>query len=85
MTAGDDKDDLVWELDGAETHLQKFKSHLARKSFDKISEYESYQNMKEHQMKIIIDYGQKWETHKNKESQSFQFGKAGLSNYGATC
>ena len=35
-------------------------------------------------MRLIVDYGQKWEPQKGKESQTFQFGKAGLSNYGAT-
>ena len=34
MLPGTDKVDLVWELDGTEVHLEKFKSHLARKSLD---------------------------------------------------
>ena len=29
-----DKHDLVWEIDGAEVHFEKFKSQLVRKSFD---------------------------------------------------
>ena len=37
-----------------------------------------------HQVKIIVDYGQKWEPQKGKESQNFAFGKAGFSMYGAT-
>ena len=64
--------------------ISRYKAHLCRKTFDKMSERECYALLKKGQVRLIQDYGQKWEPMKWKETQTFQFGKAGLSQWGGT-
>ena len=75
---------LLWKLNAVEVLLSKYKAHLLRKRWDR----EAYKRLVGRLTKtcalIIIDYGQKVEPQRHKESQSECFGKAGISQFGAT-
>ena len=80
----DDRDHLKWQLQTFEEMLSKYKAHLVRKSWDREAYKRLIQRMSTVCALVIIDYGQKVEPCRNRESQSEHFGKAGISQFGST-
>ena len=75
---------LKWQLDSFEGLLSKYKAHLLRKTWDREAYKRMLGRLTVSSAVVIIDYGQKVEPMRQREAQSECFGKAGISQFGAT-
>jgi len=78
------REHLLWKLNACEVLLSKYKAHLLRKTWDREAYKRLVSRLTASCALIIIDYGQKVEPMRHNESQSECFGKAGISQFGAT-
>ncbi len=62
----------------------RYKVHLFRKTWDRLAQVQMFGLVGANEAVVIIDYGQKVEPTGKVESQSECFGKAGISQFGAT-
>ena len=62
----------------------RYKTHLLRKTWDRLAQAQMFGRVGANEAAVIIDYGQKVEPTGKVESQSECFGKAGISQFGAT-
>ena len=62
----------------------RYKAHLVRKTWDRLAQAKMFGRVGANEAAVIIDYGQKVEPTGQVESQSECFGKAGISQFGAT-
>jgi hypothetical protein len=79
-----EREHLLWKLNACEVLLSKYKAHLLRKTWDREAYKRLVGRLTATSALIIIDYGQKVEPMRHNESQSECFGKAGISQFGAT-
>ncbi len=61
-----------------------YKTHLLWKTRDRLAQVKMFGHVGANEDTVIIDYGQKVEPTGQVESQSECFGKAGISQFGAT-